>query len=60
MFKEVGVNEVLEKMENIFLMLDEIVDQGYILEINPEVIGARTLLKDDNAFQGKVSKSSLF
>jgi hypothetical protein len=59
-FKSFGVNEVMEKMENVYLILDEMIDQGYIFENNPEIIAARTLLKEDSAFHGKISTPSLF
>lgn len=41
------------QMDNLFLVIDETVQEGYVFESDPEVIAARALLKDDTAFRGK-------
>jgi hypothetical protein len=59
--KKVSVDGLLDKLENqtyLYLLLDEVVDQGYVFEGNPEIVAARISLKDDNAFQGKAIRAA--
>jgi hypothetical protein len=53
-FRKPCVDACLSQIENVYLLLDETIEQGYILEGNPEVLAARVTLKEDNAFAGKV------
>jgi hypothetical protein len=52
-FKKVSVDAFIKDIENFYLMLDEALEQGYVLEPNGEVLAARVLLKDDGSFTGK-------
>jgi hypothetical protein len=43
--------ESIEKqIERVYCMLDEMLEQGFIMEETPEVVAARVLLEDDNKF----------
>jgi hypothetical protein len=55
-FKKVSVDAFIKDLDNFYLMLDEALDQGYVLEPSGHVLAARVLLKDDGAFIGKATK----
>jgi hypothetical protein len=59
-FRTPGAAAFLLQRENVYLLLDETIDQGFVMEGNSEVIAARVLLKEDNAFSGKAPLPSAF
>lgn len=57
-FKKVTSETLVQQIDLLYLLLDETIEQGYIFEGDPEIVAARVLLKNDNAFQGKANKTS--
>lgn len=41
------------QIENIYMLLDEVIESGYVFCGDAEVVAARVLLRDDGAFTGK-------
>lgn len=50
---KVRTETLVKQVDLLYLLLDETIENGYIFEADPEVVAARTLLKDDKAFSGK-------
>ncbi|KAJ5066935.1 coat protein (coatomer) zeta isoform a [Anaeramoeba ignava] len=46
---------LIENVDIVMLIFDEICDQGYILEMNPETIASRALIQDGNSQSNKSS-----
>ena len=57
-FKKTSADSLIQQIDLLYLLLDETIEQGFVFEGDPEVVAARVLLKDDNAFHGKASQSS--
>ncbi|OHT17351.1 putative coatomer subunit zeta [Tritrichomonas foetus] len=44
---------IKSKIDSLYLIIDDMIDQGFIFEGDPEVIASRVSLKDDGAFTGR-------
>ncbi|OHT08012.1 hypothetical protein TRFO_23633 [Tritrichomonas foetus] len=50
---KVTAENIVQQIDLLYLLLDETIEQGFIFEGDPEVVAARAMLKNDNAFAGK-------
>jgi hypothetical protein len=57
---KVNAESLVQQIDLLYLLLDETIENGFIFEADPEVVAARTLLKDDQALAGKALKTSAF
>jgi hypothetical protein len=48
-FRKMIVDGVKTQIEDFYLILDESIHKGFVLETNGEIVAARVQLKDDNA-----------
>ena len=56
--KGLTADNLVQQIDLLYLLLDETIEQGFLFECDPEVVAARALLKDDNAFQGRLDRGS--
>ncbi|KAK8895049.1 Coatomer subunit zeta-1 [Tritrichomonas musculus] len=54
---KVNSESLIKQIDLLYLLLDETIEQGFIFEGDPEIVAARALLKNDNAFAGKGIRS---
>lgn len=47
---KISKNVIKEQIERMCMLLDEMFEFGFIVEISPEIIAARVMLVDDNTF----------
>lgn len=57
-FQTPTFNTLNTQIENIYMLLDEVIESGYVFCGDAEVVAARVLLRDDGAFTGKAQKFS--
>jgi hypothetical protein len=57
---KVTAETLVQQIDLLYLLLDETIENGFVFEGDPEVVAARTMLKDDTAFTGKSLKVSSF
>jgi hypothetical protein len=57
---KVNTDELVKQIDLLYLVLDETIENGFIFEVDPEVVAARTLLKQDHALLGKATRVSSF
>ncbi|KAH0789757.1 Coatomer subunit zeta-1 [Histomonas meleagridis] len=54
---KVNSESLIRQIDLLYLLLDETIEQGFIFEGDPEVIAARTKLKDDGALLGQAIRA---
>jgi hypothetical protein len=57
---KVTADALVQQIDLLYLLLDETIENGFVFEGDPEVVAARTMLKEDTAFAGKSLKVSSF
>lgn len=53
---KLSVQAIEERMENLYMTVDEVIEQGFVFCGDGEVVAARVLLQNDKAFEGKSTK----
>lgn len=48
---------IVKQIDLLYLLLDETIEQGFLFEGDPEIIAARTKLRNDSAFLGKAIRA---
>lgn len=51
--KKVNAESLVKQIDLLYLLLDESIEHGFLFECDPDILAARTMLKNDDAFQGK-------
>ena len=54
---KVDSKAIMKQIDLLYLLLDETIEQGLLFEGDPEVIAARTKLRNDGAFLGKAIRA---
>jgi hypothetical protein len=57
---KVTADALVQQIDLRYLLLDETIENGFVFEGDPEVVAARTMLKEDTSFAGKSLKVSGF
>jgi hypothetical protein len=52
----IKTKDILSQPDQLYLIIDDTILQGFIFEEIPEIVASIVLLKDDKAFSGKSSK----
>jgi len=55
---KVSAESLVQQIDLLYLLLDETIENGFVFEGDPEVVAARTMLKEDTAYAGKSLKFS--
>lgn len=55
--KKLSTKTLVNQIDLLYLLLDETIEHGFIFEGDPEIVAARSLLKDDNALIGKALRT---
>ena len=55
-FQKVLVDEIVASIEQLYMIVDEVIEQGFVFCGNGEVVAARVMLREDKAFEGKSTK----
>lgn len=50
--------DLTKQIDLLYLLFDETIEQGFVFESDPQIVASRTMLKNDNAFAGKIYKKA--